>query len=133
MMAADYILELGPEAGENGGNLIASGSAADIISGDTPTALYLRGEADGTYRPKPKRRKAKGKIRVTGCRENNLKNIDIDVPLGVLALLSGVSGSGKSTSLKILYSLKESSTKYQDRAGKLFQRTDTNHCSCDVF
>ena len=121
MMAADYILELGPEAGENGGNLIASGSAADIISGDTPTALYLRGEADGTYRPKPKRRKAKGKIRVTGCRENNLKNIDIDVPLGVLASLSGVSGSGKSTFLyEILYKgLKgKFDREYRDRAGK---------------
>ena len=121
MMAADYILELGPEAGENGGNLIACGSAADIISGDTPTALYLRGEADGTYRPKSKRRKAKGKIKVTGCCENNLKNIDIDVPLGVLASLSGVSGSGKSTFLyEILYKgLKgKFDREYRDRAGK---------------
>jgi len=66
MMAADHILELGPGAGENGGNLIACGSAADIISGDTPTALYLRGEADGTYRPKPKRRKAKGNSKGNG-------------------------------------------------------------------
>ena len=121
MMAADYILELGPEAGENGGDLIACGSYSDIYKGNSPTGLYLRGEADGTYRPKPRRRDPSGKIKVTGCSENNLKKIDMDVPLGVFAALSGVSGSGKSTFLyEILYKgLKgKFDREYRDRAGK---------------
>ena len=121
MMAADYILELGPGAGENGGDLIACGSYSEILNGDTPTSLYLRGEADGSYRPKIKRRKPHGRISVTGCRENNLKNIDIDIPLGVFAALSGVSGSGKSTLLyEILYKgLKgKFDREYRDRPGK---------------
>ena len=104
MAAADHILELGPGAGEHGGELIANGSYEDIIRGDSSTALYLRGEADGTWRPGPERRAPSGFIEVRGARENNLKKMNADIPLNVFAALSGVSGSGKSTFLyEILY------------------------------
>ena len=104
MAAADHILELGPGAGEHGGELIANGSAEEVMRGGSSTALYLRGEADGTWRPHPERRKPSGMIKVRGARENNLKKLNIDIPLNVFAALSGVSGSGKSTFLyEVLY------------------------------
>ena len=104
MLAADHIVELGPAAGELGGELIANGPASEIRKGDSSTAVYLRGEADGTFRPSANRRRPHGRLKVCGCRENNLKKIDVNVPLGVFAALSGVSGSGKSTFLyEILY------------------------------
>lgn len=104
MEAADYILELGPVAGEKGGNVTATGSYDEIISSDCSTALYLRGESNGVYRPTLTRRKQSGKISVKGCTANNLKKLSIDVPLGVLGVLTGVSGSGKSTFLyEVLY------------------------------
>ncbi|MEG1910972.1 MAG: excinuclease ABC subunit UvrA [Cloacibacillus sp.] len=104
MAAADHIVELGPEAGEHGGELVANGSAEEIMRGNSSTALYLRGEADGIWRPGPERRKPAGLISVRGARENNLKKMNIDIPLGVFASLSGVSGSGKSTFLyEVLY------------------------------
>ena len=104
MAAADHILELGPGAGERGGEMIANGSAEEIMKGSSSTALYLRGEADGTYIPHPKRRKPSSFVKVRGARENNLKKLNIDIPLNTFACLSGVSGSGKSTLLyEILY------------------------------
>ena len=104
MAAADHILELGPGAGERGGEMIANGSAEEIMKGNSSTALYLRGEADGTYMPHPKRRKPSSFVKVRGARENNLKKLNIDIPLNTFACLSGVSGSGKSTLLyEILY------------------------------
>ena len=104
MAAADHILELGPGAGERGGEMIANGSAEEIMKGNSSTALYLRGEADGTYIPHPKRRKPSSFVKVRGARENNLKKLNIDIPLNTFACLSGVSGSGKSTLLyEILY------------------------------
>lgn len=104
MAAADHILELGPGAGERGGELIADGSAEEIMKGNSSTALYLRGEADGTYMPHPQRRKPSSFVKVRGARENNLKKLNIDIPLNTFACLSGVSGSGKSTLLyEILY------------------------------
>ena len=121
MVAADHILELGPAAGELGGELIASGSADEIREGNSSTAAYLRGEEDGTYRSTAKRREPTGVISVKGCRENNLKKLNIDIPLGVLGALSGVSGSGKSTFLyEILYKgLRGKFDKdYRDRPGK---------------
>jgi excinuclease ABC subunit A len=121
MAAADHILELGPAAGEHGGNLIACGTAEEIRMGDSPTAAYLRGEADGTFRPKPQRRRFSEKITIRGCRENNLKNIDIEFPLGIFTAISGVSGSGKSTLLyEILYKglRGKFDSEYRERPGK---------------
>lgn len=104
MMAADHIVELGPGAGELGGELVANGNIEEIIKSNSSTAVYLRGEADGTFVSHLKRRKSAGKISLKGCTENNLKKINVDIPLGVFAALSGVSGSGKSTLLyEILY------------------------------
>lgn len=104
MMAADHIVELGPEAGENGGYLVAQGSAEEIKKGNSSTAQYLRGEADGVYSSVKNYRRPAGYLQLKGCRENNLKNIKVDLPLGVFGAISGVSGSGKSTLLyEILY------------------------------
>ena len=121
MAAADHILELGPGAGEHGGELIANGSAEEVMRGDSSTALYLRGEADGTWRPQSERRRPSGMIKVRGARENNLKKLNIDIPLNVFAALSGVSGSGKSTFLyEVLYKgLRGKFDKdYRERPGK---------------
>ena len=121
MLAADHILELGPAAGEHGGEIVANGNSEDIIKGNSSTAVYLKGEANGVFNPSKRRRRPKGKITVTGCAENNLKGIDVNVPLGVFAALSGVSGSGKSTFLyEILYKgLRGKFDKdYREHAGK---------------
>lgn len=121
MAAADHILELGPGAGEHGGELIANGGAAEVMAGDSSTARYLRGEADGTYRPLGERRKPSGMIKVRGARENNLKKLSADIPLNVFAALSGVSGSGKSTFLyEILYKglRGKFDSDYRERPGK---------------
>ena len=121
MASADHIIELGPAAGELGGELVAFGSATEIMKGSSTTAEYLRGDADGTCIPNKERRKPCGFIKLAGCEENNLKKLNADIPLGVFAALSGVSGSGKSTLLyEILYKgLKGKFDKdYRDKAGK---------------
>ncbi|MDO4952520.1 MAG: excinuclease ABC subunit UvrA [Synergistaceae bacterium] len=121
MLAADYLVELGPEAGENGGYLVAEGSAYELRKGDSSTAKYLRGEADGVYSPVKKYRRPNGWLKLTGCRENNLKNIKVEIPLGVFGAVSGVSGSGKSTLLyEILYKglRGKFDSEYRERSGK---------------
>ncbi len=121
MLAADYLVELGPEAGENGGYLVAEGNAQELRKGDSSTALYLKGEADGVYTSVKKRRKPAGWLKISGCRENNLKNIKAELPLGVFAAVSGVSGSGKSTLLyEILYKglRGKFDSEYRERPGK---------------
>ena len=103
MFAADYIVDIGPGAGEHGGHVVAKGTAQEII--DTPgsvTGEYLGGRKKI---PVPSlRRKPKGFITVKGARENNLKNIDVSFPIGVMTCVTGVSGSGKSSLVnEILY------------------------------
>ena len=103
MRAADYIVDIGPGAGRNGGEVVATGTAADIMAcKDSLTGAYLSGRIKI---PVPaKRRKPTGWITVKGARENNLKNIDVDIPLGVFTCVTGVSGSGKSSLVnEILY------------------------------
>ncbi len=97
MRAADYIVDIGPGAGQSGGQVMAVGTPADIEKAPKSiTGQYLAGKR---FIPVPlKRRKGSGKkIRVTGAAENNLKNITVDFPLGKFVVVTGVSGSGKST------------------------------------
>ncbi len=103
MRAADFVVDIGPGAGEHGGQVIATGTAEDIMKNpNSLTGKYLSGELKI---PVPnKRRKPKGYLKVVGAKENNLKNIDVEVPVGILTCVTGVSGSGKSSFVnEILY------------------------------
>ena len=94
--SSDHVLDIGPGAGIHGGRVVAQGTPREIeMNADSLTGQYLSGEQSI---PVPtSRRKSNKFIRLIGCRENNLKNIDVDIPLGVLTVVTGVSGSGKST------------------------------------
>ena len=103
MRAADYIVDIGPAAGVHGGEVIAAGTAADIMKcKKSITGAYLSGRMKI---PVPsKRRRPTGFLTIKGARENNLKNIDVQVPLGIMTCITGVSGSGKSSlTNEILY------------------------------
>ncbi len=103
MYAADHIIDIGPGAGDHGGEVIAQGTAEEIMQvPESVTGAYLSGRLSIPV-PK-KRRKPLGVLKVKGARENNLKNIDVDIPLGVFTCVTGVSGSGKSSLVnEILY------------------------------
>jgi len=102
MHAADEVIDIGPEAGSFGGEVVAQGPINKIVKSKGLTAAYLNGTMKIEV-PK-KRRTSTKKIQIIGAREQNLKNIDIEIPLGVLTVVSGVSGSGKSSLVKkILY------------------------------
>ena len=103
MRAADYIVDIGPAAGVHGGEVVAAGTAADIMKcKKSITGAYLSGRMKI---PVPsKRRRPTGFLTIKGARENNLKNIDVQVPLGIMTCITGVSGSGKSSlTNEILY------------------------------
>ncbi|MHC5201598.1 excinuclease ABC subunit UvrA [Myroides sp. LJL119] len=93
---ADYVIDIGPYAGKNGGQIISQGTPVELLKETTLTAKYLNGQLQIPV-PK-KRRKGNGKtLSLKGATGNNLKNVSIDIPLGTLTLVTGVSGSGKST------------------------------------
>ena len=98
MKAADMIIDIGPEAGTHGGELVAQGTFAEILKSDSLTAQYLNGNLEIEV---PRiRRKWGTYIEILGARENNLQNVDVRFPLEVLTVITGVSGSGKSTLVK---------------------------------
>ena len=98
MKAADRIIDIGPEAGTFGGELVAEGTFTEMLKADSLTAKYLNGELEISV-PK-KRRKSNNFIEIKGARENNLQNVDVAFPLESLTVITGVSGSGKSTLVK---------------------------------
>ena len=103
MLEADYVVDIGPGAGEHGGEVVAKGTPKELLrSRKSITAAYLSGKK---RIPIPaKRRQPTGKLTIVGAEENNLKNIDVDIPLGVFTCVTGVSGSGKSSIVnEILY------------------------------
>ncbi|MGA8854868.1 MAG: excinuclease ABC subunit UvrA, partial [Christiangramia sp.] len=118
MNAADEIIDIGPEAGTNGGHVVATGTMKDILKSDSLTASYLNGKMEIEV-PK-KRRTSKEKIKVLGARENNLKNLDVEFQLGIFTAITGVSGSGKSTLVKkILYpAVQKEIGGYGEKAGQ---------------
>jgi excinuclease ABC subunit A len=118
MKAADMIIDIGPEAGTLGGNLVAQGTYKEILKSDSLTSRYLNGK-EKIEVPKV-RRKFKNHIDIIGARENNLKNIDVTFPLDCLTVITGVSGSGKSTLVKkILFpALQKKLTGIGDKAGQ---------------
>ncbi|WP_250435793.1 excinuclease ABC subunit UvrA [Hanstruepera flava] len=118
MQAADEIIDIGPEAGTFGGQVVATGTYNAILSSDSLTAQYLN-ETLKIEVPK-KRRTSKYAIEIIGAKENNLKNIDVTLPLGMLTVITGVSGSGKSTLIKkIVYpAIQKKLTDFSDKAGQ---------------
>jgi excinuclease ABC subunit A len=96
--AADHVVDMGPGAGDSGGRIVAEGALADILANeDSLTGKYLRGALRIETPRRRTRPRAKQTLRIRGARGNNLKNVDLDLPLGLLVCVTGVSGSGKST------------------------------------
>lgn len=96
MLECDYLIDVGPGAGRHGGNIVAEGTPKEFLKIKSTTAQYLSGALSIRY--SKKRRKGTGeKLTLSGATGNNLKNVDLEIPLGVLTCITGVSGSGKST------------------------------------
>ena len=123
MKAADMIIDIGPEAGTLGGNIVAEGTFKEILKSDSLTAQYLNGKMEITV--PQKRRVTKQFVEILGARHNNLKNIDVKFPLNSLTVVTGVSGSGKSTLVsKILFpALQKKISGFGEKAGQFTELT----------
>jgi excinuclease ABC subunit A len=128
MRAADHIIDIGPEAGTFGGELVANGTFEDILKTDTLTAKYLNGKLK--IEVPAKRKKSINFVEVIGAREHNLKNIDVKFPLNAFTVVTGVSGSGKTTLVKrILYpALQKQLYNYGEKPGQ-FTKLNGNYSS----
>lgn len=126
MKQADYIIDIGPEAGSLGGEVVATGTFDEILKQNSLTSQYLNGKMK--IEVPEKRRKFKNHIELIGARENNLKNIDVTFPLECLTVITGVSGSGKSTLVKkILYpALQKQLLGYGEKPGQ-FSRLEGSY------
>ena len=115
MLAADYLVDVGPEAGDNGGRIVAAGTPSEVMANDNSvTGRYLSGK-ECIEIPKT-RRKGIGKyITIKGAEENNLKNIDVKIPLGTFTCVTGVSGSGKSSLINEILVKAASNTLYKSK------------------
>ena len=119
--SADHIIDLGPGAGAQGGDVVASGNIKKILKSDSLTSGYLNGSLN--IEIPESRRKISKKLSLTGCRENNLKNINVDFPLNMIVCITGLSGSGKTTLVKnILYpALLKSKGVFKEKPGQFDQ------------
>ena len=106
MLAADYLIDIGPLAGEQGGTVVAAGTPEEVMKNpNSLTGKYLSGELQIEV-PKTRRKGNGKKISIKGAKENNLKNVNVDIPLNKLVVVTGVSGSGKSSLInEVLYKL----------------------------
>ena len=97
MLASDYLVDIGPGAGDAGGKIVAEGTPQEVMNNENSiTGQYLSGKKSIEV-PKERRKGTKKYLKIKGARENNLKNVDVDIPLGTLTCVTGVSGSGKSS------------------------------------
>lgn len=120
MLAADYLVDIGPGAGENGGRVIAAGTPEEVMKNENSlTGQYLSGKKRIEV-PKTRRKGNGKKISIKGASEHNLKNIDVDIPLGTFTCITGVSGSGKSTLINEILCKEVSKQLYnsKDKPGK---------------
>ena len=120
MLASDYLIDIGPGAGDAGGNVVAEGTPQEVMSNkNSITGQYLSGEK--CIEVPKQRRKGNGKyLKIRGAKENNLKNIDVDIPLGTFTCITGVSGSGKSSLINEILCKEVSNKLYRskDKPGK---------------
>lgn len=129
MRAADHIIDIGPFAGELGGDVVFEGTFNSLLKDKTSlTAKYLRGEAEIKI-PQKRRKPGKEKIRITGAREHNLQNVSVEIPLEMLVCITGVSGSGKSTLIHdVLYAgLKKQRGEWNSHVGLFKEITGREH------
>ena len=115
MLAADYLIDIGPEAGENGGHLVACGTPEEVMKNENSlTGKYLTGKLKIEV-PKTRRKLTVKYIEIKGAKENNLKNINVKIPLGSFVCITGVSGSGKSSLINEILYKKLASTIYNSK------------------